>query len=104
MKKEAFDLLREVEQSWWYKGRALAIRAALQRAAVSGPVDSILDFGAGFGGMHSELARLSPQVYAFEPEESARLAVSQQGYVTSFATSEEALARPYGLIGLFDVI
>ena len=59
MKKEAFDLLREAEQSWWYKGRALAICATLSRARVVTPVRTALDFGAGFGGMYAELARLS---------------------------------------------
>ena len=104
MKKEAFDLLREAEQSWWYKGRALAIRSMLARAGVSSPVESVLDFGAGFGGMYAELARLSTHVYAFEPDANARAIAAQHGYASTYTTSAEALSRQYGLIGLFDVI
>jgi SAM-dependent methyltransferase len=104
MKKEAFALLQEAEQSWWYKGRALAIRAMLARARVVTPLGSVLDFGAGFGGMYAELARLSPQVDAFEPEEGARTVAARQGYVTTYTTAGEALAKQYSLIGLFDVI
>jgi len=92
------------EQSWWYKGRALVIRAMLARARVAVPLESILDFGAGFGGMYAELARLSSRVYAFEPEGSARTVAAQHGYSTTFTTIEEALSRQYDLIGLFDVI
>jgi len=104
MKKEAFELLHEAEDSWWYKGRSLAIRATLARAGIEGPLDSILDFGAGFGGMYSELARLGRRIDAFEPEESARAVVAQQGYTSTYTTAEEALSRQYNLIGLFDVI
>jgi len=104
MKQEAFDLLRAAEQSWWYKGRALAVRAALARAGVVAPVESALDFGAGFGGMYAELARLSPSIDAFEPDASARAVVARQGYRSTYATEAEALSKHYGLIGLFDVI
>lgn len=104
MKKEAFDLLREAEHSWWYKGRALAIRATLVRSHVATTVESALDFGAGFGGMYAELARLSQRVYAFEPDAGARTTAAQQGYVSSYTTAAEALSKQYGLIGLFDVI
>ena len=104
MKKEAFELLHEAEDSWWYKGRSFAIRATLARAGIAGPIDSILDFGAGFGGMYSELARLGRRIDAFEPEESARAVVAQQGYTATYTTAEDALSRHYNLIGLFDVI
>ena len=104
MKKEAFDLLREAEQSWWYKGRALAICATLSRARVVTPVRTALDFGAGFGGMYAELARLSSQIDAFEPDARARAIAARQGYASTYMTAEEALSKRYGLIGLFDVI
>lgn len=104
MKKEAFQLLHEAESSWWYKGRSLAIRAMLARAKIAGPVDSVLDFGAGFGGMYPELARLSPRVDAFEPDESARAIASQQEYTNTYTTAAEALSKHYSVIGLFDVI
>lgn len=104
MKKEAFELLREAEQSWWYRGRALVIRAMLTRARIVAPLDPILDFGAGFGGMYSELSRLSSDVYASEPDADARTVAAMRGYVSTYATDAEALSKHYGLIGLFDVI
>jgi|SRR3989344_5376244 len=104
MKKEAFTLLRDAEKSWWYKGRALAIHATLMRARVATPVESILDFGAGFGGMYAELARLSLQIDAFEPDADARAVAAQNGYTSTYTTAEEALSKQYGLVGLFDVI
>lgn len=104
MKKEAFELLHEAEDSWWYKGRAMVIRTMLSRARVTAPLALILDFGAGFGGMYKELARLSPHIDAFEPEVSARAVAAQQGYATTYTTAEEALLKQYSLIGLFDVI
>lgn len=104
MKKEAFELLREAERSWWYKGRALAIKSTLRRARIVLPIKSILDFGAGFGGMYSELARLGSPVYAFEPDANASMIAAQHGYASTYTTDEEALSKRYGLIGLFDVI
>lgn len=104
MKQEAFKLLQEAEQSWWYKGRTLVIRAMLARARIAVPVESLLDFGAGFGGMFSELARLSSQVYAFEPEMNAHAVLAHHAYTFSYSTVKEALSRRYELIGLFDVI
>jgi len=104
MKKEAFKLLRTMEQSWWYKGRALVIRSILARAHVVTPIESVLDFGAGFGGMFAELARLSSHVDAFEPEPSVRSIAAQHGYTRTYTTAEESLSKQYGFIGLFDVI
>lgn len=104
MKKEAFALLREAERSWWYRGRALAIKATLRRARIVLPVESILDFGAGFGGMYAELSRIGSPVYAFEPDANAGMIAAQHGYASTYTTAEEALSKRYGLIGLFDVI
>ncbi|MFA5942653.1 MAG: class I SAM-dependent methyltransferase [Candidatus Paceibacterota bacterium] len=104
MKKEAFELLREMERSWWYRGRAFAIRAVLARARVAVPVESILDFGAGYGGMYAELVRFGRQIYAFEPDADARAGAARRGYASVYGTAENALSEPYDLIGLFDVI
>jgi 2-polyprenyl-3-methyl-5-hydroxy-6-metoxy-1,4-benzoquinol methylase len=104
MKQEAFDLLHAAEQSWWYKGRSLAIRATLKRARFVTPIESILDFGAGFGGMYAELARLSSQIDAFEPDATARAVATSQGYRSIFTTASEALSHHYNLIGIFDVV
>lgn len=103
MKKEAFDLMRQAESSWWYAGRALAVRALLARARVSAGRVSALDYGAGHGAMYGELVRLSGKVSAFEPDEQARRNATQRGYASVYSTAAEALSHQYELIGLFDV-
>lgn len=104
MKKEAFELLKEAETSWWYKGRASAIRALLARSGVKEGNGPVLDYGAGYGGMHDELERLGPYVYAYEPDASARAEAATRGYTTTYTTKEEALSRRYARVGLFDVV
>ncbi len=56
MEKQAYSLL-ESEESWWYRGRSLMIAAALMRSKVS-QLHEALDYGAGYGGMYAELARI----------------------------------------------
>src|SRR3989338_10266243 len=104
MKKEAFEMLKEAETSWWYFGRARAIRAVLTRSSVNAVAGPILDFGAGFGGMFAELKRLGSEVYAYEPDAAARAEAATRGYIVTYATYEEALSRRYALVGLFDVV
>lgn len=104
MKKEAFALLKEAETSWWYFGRARAIRALFKRANVEKANGSVLDFGAGFGGMFNELKRLGSDVYAYEPDTMACAEAGTRGYKATYSTREEALSRRYSIIGLFDVV
>ena len=104
MKREAFALLKKAEKSWWYSGRARAVRAMLDKIHIKTTNEPVLDFGAGFGGMFAELRRLSPDVYAFEPNAAARAEAAKRGYKATYATKKEALSRRYAQIGLFDVI
>lgn len=104
MKQEAFALLKKAEKSWWYFGRAHAVRAVLNRVGIKTTNGAVLDFGAGFGGMFAELKRLSHDVYAFEPDTTARAVAATRGYRATYSTKEEALLHRYTQIGLFDVI
>lgn len=101
MERAAFTLLHESERSWWYRGRAAVVRAVL--SALPARPGSVLDFGAGYGGMHDTFARYGT-VYAFEPDPEARAVAATRGYAAVFDAPETALSRPYGLIALCDVL
>lgn len=100
MERAAFVLLKTLERSWWYRGRALVVQQALKRV---GGGKRILDYGAGFGGMQATLARYG-NVSAYEPDDEARSGLSARGYVKTYTDEPEALSEPYDLIGLFDVL
>jgi SAM-dependent methyltransferase len=101
MEREAFTLLHEMENSWWYRGRSAVVRGLLEKR----PLESVdvLDFGAGYGGMYAELSRRG-NVYAFEPDSDAQKSVKKKPYREVYASAEAALNRRYDLIGLFDVL
>lgn len=101
MKRKAYALLSKIERTWWYRGRTAAVHAALSRVRLY-RIGSILDFGAGYGGMREELA--GERVFAFEPDSEARKGALARGYVEVFSEEEQALARQYDLIALFDVL
>ncbi len=103
MERQAFELLKKMESSWWYRGRAAAMRAALARAGFE-RVREVLDFGAGFGGMYRELALCGEAVFAFEPDAEAQRVAREHPYAAIFSTDTEALSRAYDLVGLFDVV
>lgn len=103
MERGAFKLLNKMERSWWYRGRICVLRSALSRARVRS-ADEILDYGAGFGGMHDALAELGAHVDAYEPDGEAAAAAEGRGYGQIFSSDADALARTYDLIGLFDVV
>jgi SAM-dependent methyltransferase len=103
MEQHAFDILRNTEQLWWYRGRAYVVAQALRYAGI-GRVVSILDFGAGFGGMQKTLSRFGEHLFAMEPDDAARQAAAGRGYGAVFATDAEAFERSYDLIALFDVL
>lgn len=92
-----------MEKSWWYRGRAAAVHAALAHCGAN-KAEDVLDFGAGYGGMQEELSMLGKNIYAFEPDEAARTAAKNRGYVEVFSVEGEALGREYDMIGLFDVV
>ncbi len=101
MERQAFALLHEMENSWWYRGRASVVRDILSRGPASN--GQVLDFGAGFGGMHVELSARGT-VHAFEPDKEAQEVVAKKPYATVYSDPDSALAREYDLIGLFDVL
>ena len=102
MEKQAYSLL-ESEESWWYRGRSLMIAAALMRSKVS-QLHEALDYGAGYGGMYAELARIGRNVFAFEPDDAARAAAETRQYKSVYANEETAFSHKYDLVGLFDVV
>jgi len=103
MKRKAFTLLRDVEQSWWYRGRALAVSALLSRSKVHRGGRS-LDYGAGFGGMQTTLAGIGSSVDAFEPDEEAKRIARARGYAVIYEQPESIADGAYDLIGAFDVV
>lgn len=103
MERKAFELLSDMEKSWWYRGRAATVRTALAQCG-AGRVNDVLDFGAGYGGMYENLSQTGRRVYAYEPDGEAKSAAKKHGYAHVFSAENEALARTYDLIGLFDVV
>jgi len=97
----AFTLLHEIEESWWYRGRIAVVRGILTRAAQI-PM-TILDFGAGYGGMYDTLATKGP-VFAFEPDAQARSVAQARKYEAVYGDLPTAFGRRYDMIGLFDVL
>lgn len=104
MKRDAFLLLHDMEDSWWYRGRAAVVHSVLAREVGRFPLEDALDFGAGYGGMREALKAFCTRVYAFEPDAAASVTAGSRGYTHVFASAEESLARRYSLIGLFDVV
>ena len=102
MERSAYDLLQS-EKSWWYRGRARALAAALSGSRV--PVlKNVLDYGAGYGGMRDELSPYGENVCAFEPHSEARAMAEKRRYETVYAREVDAFAQKWDLIGLFDVV
>src|ERR1700722_2615014 len=102
MERGAYDLL-ESEKSWWYRGRARVLSAALSHSRV--PVlQNVLDYGAGYGGMRDELAPYGKNICAFEPDPQARAMAEKRNYDTVYALEVDAFAQKWDLVGLFDVV
>jgi SAM-dependent methyltransferase len=102
MERAAFTLLHESETSWWYRGRAAVVRGILDRR-LPRRVLSILDFGAGYGGMAATLRNYG-SVSAYEPDSLVRDELGARGYLAVYASPGTALAHLYNLIALFDVL
>lgn len=101
MERAAFDLIRGIEGSWWYRGRAHVVKRILRSAAQ--PFPHILDFGAGFGGMHALLSSFGQTVDGVEPDPEAGAEARRRGYRALYASLGET-AETYDLAGLFDVL
>lgn len=104
MEKEAFEILKKTEGSWWHYGRKEAAGVALTVAGVVRN-GTVLDAGAGYGSMFEVLSQFGV-VDATEPEEEAGLVCKERGYRQFFKTEGEAIQKgmSYSLIGAFDVI
>lgn len=102
MERTAFTLLHESEHSWWYRGRAAIVRNILEKTLPKNHL-SILDFGAGYGGMHDTLA-LYGTVSAYEPDAEACTSARARGYEAVYDSVDTAFARPYDIVALFDVL
>lgn len=104
MKKEAFEVLKKTEGSWWHKGRQHAATAALAKVGVSPEgKNTILDAGAGYGSMFEFLSRYG-EVDGFEPEITAQEALGQHRYRKIVRELDALQKEEYGLIAAFDVI
>ncbi len=95
--------MKSGERSWWYAGRRRIITDALAYTSLK-KMQNALDFGAGYGAMHSLLSRYADRVYAYEPVPEIAQYVRTEGYAEVFETEVSALANSYGLIGIFDVL
>jgi SAM-dependent methyltransferase len=102
MERVAFNLLRNMERSWWYRARTVAVSRALLRSQKK--AEHVLDFGAGWGGMHDAISKEGVQVYAFEPDSLAREECEKRGYAAVYATETEAFSQTYDAIYLLDVL
>ncbi len=104
MERKAFELLNQMERSWWYRARARVVATALGRVGVQ-RVSTVLDFGAGFGGMYPSLKEFGDHIDAFEPDAEADTAARKRGYRNVFSAESDALVPlSYDLIGAFDVV
>ncbi len=105
MKKRAFQLLYDMENSWWYQGRRVVVSKILSKFLISKERISILDFGAGYGGMFGLLNKYG-NVDAFELDAEARDLCSKRGYRNVFNSRNIALSEKnrFDLISLFDVV
>lgn len=101
MDQRAFSLLRAMERSWWYRGRAHIVSILLSKEATSR--GDVLDYGAGNGGMHDTLKKFG-DVYGFEPDEGARIVARDRGYRDVFEHESRALERIYSRVILCDVL
>lgn len=104
MEKDAFVILKNIEDTWWHYGRRQAVKEALTVAGVK-KQNRVLDAGAGYGGMFGLLS-LYGEVDASEPEHEALMVCKERGYKETFISEKDALVqnKQYDLIGAFDVI
>jgi SAM-dependent methyltransferase len=101
MERKAFQLLHDAEASWWYRARATVVERVLAHYS-HGP-QTILDLGAGFGGMAPTLLPHGI-VDAFDVEKQQE--ATHRGYRSVLDISDhEALPNDaYSLIAIFDVL
>ena len=103
MERKAFELLGAMEKSWWYRGRARVVEAVLEYYEAGLPQGSVLDYGAGAGGMIGTLKKFGT-VFGSEPDEIARSEAVPRGYKEVYASDADALQRKYQLAVFCDVL
>lgn len=102
MDEKEYKFLKESEGSWWYFARVFFVRRMMLGVSLL-PHGRILDFGAGYGGMHSFLKEVGP-VDALEVEKKAADACVVRGYEKVASKLEELESGAYRLVGAFDVV
>lgn len=104
MEKDAFIILRNIENTWWHFGRQQAVEQAI-RSLGTLHTTSALDVGAGYGGMFSLLSPYGV-VDGIEPEPEAAQVSKERGYHSFFASEIDVLTeeKQYDIVGAFDVI
>lgn len=104
MKKEAFNLLLNMENSWWYKSRRLVVDKILS-SKIKISNKNILDFGSGYGGMFGLLNKYG-EVDAYEVEKECLDYCLNRGYRDVFSDINRVYSQEkhYSLIGMFDVL
>ncbi len=78
MKLEAFKILHDMEESWWYRGRRMVASKLLSKFIKERNLE-ILDFGSGYGGMFDFLKEYGT-VDGFEVETEAISSCEKRGY------------------------
>lgn len=104
MEQKAYDRLKRVEDSWWWKGRSYVVSRLLLRY-MRGSTNKILDVGAGYGSMFSVLSPYGP-LTALEIYEEAARACKSRGYAEVFTRDSDLESRVeyFDLVGAFDVV
>ncbi len=104
MRKEAFKVMHNIEDSWWYKGRAWVIQNVLRKFVSKSDKNEVLDLGSGFGGMFQYLKDYG-NISSMEVDVEARDSCKKRGYTNTFSTSEDAFSsKIFSLVGMFDVL
>ncbi len=104
MKIEAFKILHDMEESWWYRGRRMIAQKMLSSFVKERNL-SILDFGSGYGGMFNFLNKYG-EVDGFEVESDAISSCEKRGYKKVFNSTTELFSsnNKYDLVVMFDVL
>lgn len=103
MKKEAFEILKQLEGSWWHKGRVYALSGAMRSVGITSKFERVLDVGAGYGGMLDFLRAHGNMVDAVELYEEAKNVCDNRGYAHVWHSLGE-ISESYNLVGAFDVV
>jgi SAM-dependent methyltransferase len=104
MKLEAFKILHDMEESWWYRGRRMVASKLLSKFIKERNLE-ILDFGSGYGGMFDFLKEYGT-VDGFEVETEAISSCEKRGYKKVFSSTSEFFNsdKKYDLVVMFDVL